>query len=60
MIEQTYPGLRYLELFARRERPGWTCWGNEVMSGPTTTDGWRHATRSERRRLLSHPQEVSP
>jgi N6-adenosine-specific RNA methylase IME4 len=20
----------YLELFARAERPGWTCWGNEV------------------------------
>jgi N6-adenosine-specific RNA methylase IME4 len=22
----------YLELFARRQRPGWTCWGNEIPS----------------------------
>ncbi len=22
----------YLELFARRERPGWTTWGNEVVA----------------------------
>jgi N6-adenosine-specific RNA methylase IME4 len=28
-IERLYPGP-YLELFARRQRPGWTCWGNEV------------------------------
>ena len=33
-IERTYPGLRYLELFARRERPGWTCWGDQVASPP--------------------------
>jgi N6-adenosine-specific RNA methylase IME4 len=26
-IERLYPGP-YLELFARRERPGWTTWGN--------------------------------
>jgi N6-adenosine-specific RNA methylase IME4 len=30
-IERLYPGP-YLELFARRERPGWTCWGNEIPS----------------------------
>jgi N6-adenosine-specific RNA methylase IME4 len=28
-IERLYPGP-YLELFARRERPGWMCWGNEI------------------------------
>jgi N6-adenosine-specific RNA methylase IME4 len=28
-IERLYPGP-YLELFARRERPGWSVWGNEV------------------------------
>ena len=28
-IERLYPGP-YLELFARREREGWTTWGNEV------------------------------
>lgn len=27
---QTYCAGPYLELFARTERPGWTCWGNEV------------------------------
>jgi len=30
MVEAVSPGPR-LELFARRMRPGWTCWGNEVM-----------------------------
>jgi N6-adenosine-specific RNA methylase IME4 len=28
-IERLYPGP-YLELFARRERPGWAVWGDEV------------------------------
>jgi len=27
LIEALYPGGRYLELFARRNRPGWTTWG---------------------------------
>ena len=30
IIEETFPGFRYLEMFARRGRPGWTVWGNEV------------------------------
>lgn len=30
-IERMYPGLRYLEMFARRPRAGWTVWGNETM-----------------------------
>ncbi len=29
IVETVSPGP-YLELFARRERPGWTCWGNQV------------------------------
>ena len=29
-IEVMYPGKRYAELFARRKRPGWDVWGNEV------------------------------
>ena len=35
LIERMYPGLRYLEIFARPtgERPGWTFWGNEVEPG---------------------------
>lgn len=30
MVEDVSPGP-YLELFARRERPGWDVWGNEVV-----------------------------
>lgn len=30
IIEKMYPGMRYIELFARNERPGWKSWGNEV------------------------------
>lgn len=29
IIEKASPG-EYLELFAREERDGWTCWGNEI------------------------------
>lgn len=29
LIERASPGP-YLELFARRRRPGWTCWGDEL------------------------------
>lgn len=39
MVEQVTPGPR-LELFARRLRPGWNVWGNEVPSDillPATT-----------------------
>lgn len=31
MVEQVSPGP-YLELFARRKRPGWASWGNEIAS----------------------------
>lgn len=31
-IERLYPNQTYLELFARRSRPGWAAWGNEVKS----------------------------
>lgn len=34
LIETVSDGPR-LELFARRERPGWTVWGNEVGANPT-------------------------
>jgi N6-adenosine-specific RNA methylase IME4 len=30
IIERLYPGCNYLEMFARRERPGWVAWGDEV------------------------------
>lgn len=35
MIEQMYPGLTKLELFARgKARDGWAVWGNEAVSAP--------------------------
>lgn len=30
MIERMYPNRKYLELFARNKRKGWTSWGNEI------------------------------
>jgi len=30
MIENMFPQANKLELFARQERDGWDCWGNEV------------------------------
>lgn len=41
VIERCSPGP-YLELFARRKRPGWDAWGNEVESDvqlPTRHEG---------------------
>jgi N6-adenosine-specific RNA methylase IME4 len=33
-LELIYPHRRYLELFARRDRPNWTCVGNQCPSSP--------------------------
>lgn len=30
MIEKMYPKRKYLELFARKKRKGWTSWGDEI------------------------------
>ena len=30
MIENMFPGSSKLEMFARNERDGWDCWGDEV------------------------------
>ena len=30
IIESLYPQVNRLELYARNERDGWDCWGNEV------------------------------
>lgn len=38
MIEELYPGLRLLEMFARAPRLGWTVWGNEAAPGRVTED----------------------
>ena len=32
IIEKMYPGQKYLELFARNEREGWTPWGLDIGS----------------------------
>jgi N6-adenosine-specific RNA methylase IME4 len=32
-IDKTYPDLAKLEMFARRERDGWWCWGDEIARG---------------------------
>ncbi len=32
LIDQWYPEATKLELFSRRKRIGWNCWGNEVES----------------------------
>ena len=39
IVERVSPGPR-IELFARRARPGWTVWGNEVESVVAPLDGW--------------------
>jgi len=33
LIEKMYPEGKYLELFARNGRKGWTSWGNEITRG---------------------------
>ncbi|MBT9167756.1 MAG: hypothetical protein DDT19_01096 [Syntrophomonadaceae bacterium] len=30
IIERMFPGEKYIELFARNQRPGWGCWGLEA------------------------------
>lgn len=30
IVERLYPGCKYIELFARRERQGWDNWGDEI------------------------------
>lgn len=32
IINRLYPGLRKIEMYARLEREGYDCWGNEVLS----------------------------
>jgi N6-adenosine-specific RNA methylase IME4/ParB-like chromosome segregation protein Spo0J len=38
IIEQMYPELPKIELFARQTRPGWAAWGNEVSSRRCATN----------------------
>jgi len=38
-IERLYPQGPYLEMFARRTRPAWHVWGNEVVSDIQITTG---------------------
>lgn len=34
-LEHLFGPVRRLELFARRHRAGWTCWGNQLPNAPT-------------------------
>lgn len=34
MLEAMFPSAKKVELFARRQRDGWDCWGNEAATGP--------------------------
>ena len=36
LIEALYPNETKIELFARNEREGWDCWGNEILK----KQGW--------------------
>lgn len=38
-IDALYPGTRRIELFARRQFPGWDLWGNEVPNSVELADG---------------------
>jgi N6-adenosine-specific RNA methylase IME4 len=40
-IQQMFPNVPKLEMFARTQRPGWDCWGNEVGDAelPAAADG---------------------
>lgn len=49
LIEAVSPGPR-LELFARRARPGWTVWGNEVPCKANTGDAPNPSEEAEQGR----------
>jgi N6-adenosine-specific RNA methylase IME4 len=36
VIEEMFPSFERLEMFARGQREGWSCWGNEITSLPRT------------------------
>ena len=48
----------YLELFARQQRPGWTCWGNEVgkFAAPQTPAPPQSEWDSMWSRPFDHPE----
>jgi N6-adenosine-specific RNA methylase IME4 len=50
-IDRMYPDARKLELFARRERPGWTAWGHDT--------GW-HLAPDGVHRMERPPEPVAP
>ena len=62
IIEACSPGPR-LELFARGERPGWTCWGNQATPDyETTWDTYAHNSATDdsaadRPRLSARPRK---
>jgi ParB/RepB/Spo0J family partition protein len=47
-IQRMFPNIAKLEMFARRARPGWDVWGNEVQHAEGHND--EHPTSSQGRR----------
>jgi N6-adenosine-specific RNA methylase IME4 len=54
LVESLCPGSK-LELFCRRPRPGWSCWGDEVVGAAASADLARAALAYARRGLSVHP-----
>ncbi len=46
-IEKMFPDLTKIELFARRRRPGWTSWGNQLENEPLGDDMAHPAAAAE-------------
>lgn len=60
LIERLLPGP-YVELFARRERPGWTCFGDELSNVAPTNGGTFVVdfTKAEEERLAKRATSAS-
>ena len=47
-LDIMYPGAKKLEMFARRQRPGWECVGNQVLDGEDIRDTLKRLTEDEK------------
>ncbi len=59
IIEAMFPKSRYLELFARKTRPGWTGWGNQLGIGPEALPHRTYASVIHDSRVLAPPDPAS-
>ena len=61
IIERLYPTLKRIELFARKKRQGWECWGNEINENtPTQTLLSQSANAENIIAIKRETSEVSP